>query len=175
MNNIVNDFNYSRLISKRAEPLWISYIKNKLKDLLKDIYSIEEDKDAQRDKIGDIVAILDYKECPKLRIELKTRSAKYYPYYFKDNKICLETNGNIELNRPGSCVEGCKADVWIYGFLVGDKLLGINAYWSKDLTLWMKMNKHRYPHWYSVNEYYNTEFILVNKIQLQPFLCKALM
>jgi hypothetical protein len=111
-------FNECIDLSREASPIWKLYLRKHFDSHVIDIIDQEQNQKFQAKKWGDILLIQDYEDKMNryLTVELKTRSWQYYSYYKQDRNFLLEIQGNRELQRNGSSILECKADLLGYGF-----------------------------------------------------------
>ena len=108
------------------------------------------------------------------RIELKTRTEKYYKTFLNDQTLVFETIGNIERNTLGSSVFNSNAEYWGYGFYVPNIneniIMQPQIFFRPELADYLKRNIRNYPTANTeTNGLYHTKFIFVKVPEVEKF------
>jgi len=153
-------------LEENSIPYWMNYFRENSK--LIDVYQYGQNMTIQKEEHWDLLIILKGNSTP-LRIDVKTRSEKYYNYYNKDHKILVETDGNTS-GSTGSSVYNSNADLWAYAFFDGIKLIEPLVYWRKPFAQWLTKTVTRFETRISnTDNLYQTENKLIHRDFFKPF------
>ncbi len=157
----------SKEIENNSNPFWIEQFNN-----LRIVQHtwLNEDKKAQLEDHWDL-GLIFYGSRSPVRIDLKTRSEKYFHTYQKDNKVLIEIEGNVG-NNIGSSIFNSNADLWACAWFVKDRLQCPFVFYRKSFAEWLK--KYGVKNFKEIKSNtenkYNTKNILVDDKFIKPFL-----
>ena len=160
-------FQESKEIEINSNPYWIEQIKNLR--IVQQVW-LNNDKKGQVEDHWDLGVIFYGKRSP-VRIDLKTRSQKYFSHYQKDNKILIEIEGNMGKSL-GSSIFNSNADLWACAWFVNYRLQCPFVFHRKPFADWLeKYGVENFKEVKSNTENkYNTKNILVDDKFIKPFL-----
>ena len=141
-------------LEKKAIPYWYEYYKT--------IFKIERLIDVRdKNKGYDIEIITNYGNT--FKIDEKTRNGNYFNLFKNDNKILIETCGNIEKEKKGSSIFTSIADYWAYGWLNQNKIVNPIIFRREPIKNYIDKNKNNFEIKISnTDEIYHTENVLVD-------------
>ena len=150
----VMKFNDCFELEKNSIPCWNSYYKK--------IFEVKKITDVRNNNDGYDIEITT-KNNNIFKIDEKTRNINYFTLFQNDNKILIETCGNLELDKKGSSIFTSIADYWAYGWFNGEEIINPIIFRRKPISIYIKKNKHLLVHKISnTDELYHTENVLVD-------------
>ena len=158
----------SKQIENNTNPLWVEQFKNLR--IVQQVW-LNNDKKGQVEDHWDL-GIIFYGSRSPVRIDLKTRSEKYFSFYQKDSKILIEIEGNVG-NSLGSSIFNSNADLWAYAWFVKDRLQCSFVFHRKQFAEWLKkygVENFNSPTNAKTDNHYQTKNILVEDKFIKPFL-----
>lgn len=165
-------YKVTKEFEEKTNPFWMELLKNQR---IVQYTWINEDRKAQLEDHWD-VGVVFYGSRSPVRIDLKTRTEKYFPHYQKDNKIVIEIQGNTEKEDSGSSIFNSNSDLWACAWFVKDRLQCPFVFDRKGFAEWLgKYGVENFKEIKSNTENkYNTKSILVDDKFFTPFLDKDL-
>ena len=157
----------SKQIENESNLYWIDLIKNLR--VVQNVW-LNDDKKSQVEDHWDLGVIFYGKRSP-VRIDLKTRSEKYFSNYQKDGKILIELEGNIG-NGLGSSIFNSNSDLWAYSWFIKNRLQCPFVFHRKSFVEWLeKYGVENFKEIKSETENkYKTKNILIEDKFIKPFL-----
>lgn len=135
MSNWKKDLEFSKESAKQ----WKVYLEGFMGKYFIRYHDYEEDLAVQKSNMD--LAMVCGKPLGLIGVELKTRRAEWTRSFQIDNKIAIETIGNMEKGNVGSGIENCNADIWCYGFFDGENLIGPMIFNKRKLVEYMANKK----------------------------------
>lgn len=158
----------SKQIENTSNPYWVNLIEN-LRIVQKTW--LNDEKKAQLEDHWDL-GVIFYGSRSPVRIDLKTRSEKYFSYYQKDSKILIEIEGNVG-NNLGSSVFNSNADLWACAWFVNNRLQCPFVFHRKPFAEWLEkygVENFDFPPNAKTGNHHETKNILVDDKFFKPFL-----
>lgn len=169
-NFVMDGWNDAFDLAKKANPLWMHFYKVHYGSLLLDAFSMENNMEFQKRKLGDFVLVLDLAdEIPKYwTVEAKVQSEFYYNKQEDDYvKILFEETGNVEAGKKGSSFWDTKADLYSFAYFSAGQLMHTTVFYVPETRAWLRkrIDGGAYPIMKTKPEsnsgLYTTEFRLV--------------
>lgn len=161
-------------VCRRLEENSIPHWRNLL-EKLPSVYKVwfQDNITIQKQEHWDLFIVFLGSQTP-LRIDIKTRSPNYHQLFKKDGLVLIEINGNTS-GDVGSSIYNSNADLWGYGFLVGDRIVDPLIFWRKPFAEWLSKVESAFinPRNSNTDNLYETQNILIPKVFFNPFLFRC--